>query len=286
MHFQRAKLRNIPLLFNSAVEQIQEVSEKYGAAITVGLGDIGDKCDMETDLILQLSESLQQITLPLYLIGGNHEETKGGKSLLDLIKCGPKCTIVTDQPHVLVCGAFQVVMIPYMTNGYEDAVRQYADKDTVCLSHVLVSGAGKHLNSKYKASLFDGYRATFLGDVHDRVSFKKQNIHYTGVGIQVDYRDYGKRQGFIIHDLESNKWKRINFNLPELELNSSLDFEGESEAEQSAALKNIVESHLPTAAMLSLHEAVALLKQHLGKQKLKPEIVKQYMEKLQARLVL
>lgn len=293
-HFDNSNQRDVPLISESVVEQLLKGIEKYKVDAVFWLGDILHKANMQTDMLLMFQHLVNNFGLRTlnkkvehFIVGGNHEYTPGHNSALDLVRWPSNFTVVTKEPLILErYYKKDIVLIPYIHNEYNEVVKECAEPNRICMSHCLINGVvgntfGKPIPSKHKAVYFKKYHRVFLGDVHRHCKIK--NITYCGNLIQRDYRDYGNKQGYIIYDLEQDRYKYINLDLPELELGESNDDEENADF-QTKSLSEILQAQLPVTSTLTINEAVAALETYLQAQELHQKTVKKFIQGLQAQL--
>lgn len=257
-HYDLGSARNTHDIFSNAIDELVLAAAKYKADMIVGLGDLLNRKNMPTDLVKSFGQVVRKIPekYAVVIVGGNHEFTPEGNSILDLVKWRKNVTLITKNPYIVPCKKCSLYFVPWTMNLKDNIEFYTSRKNCVLLSHLLLDGSQARVtfSSDYTLKTFKGYKRVFLGDVHKRQKFGK--VVYCGNFIQTTYSDFGFKQGFIIYDTDTDQYQYVNLKVPELEVRES---EGESKIELEANLTNILESKLPAAATLSMDEAVEVL---------------------------
>lgn len=246
----------------ACAEQAISTAIKYaGTGPVFILGDLINKKNMQTDTLARFNHYIQKHKGkpgdPVFVVGGNHELTPNGNSVLDLVSWPDNFITVTKKPfcfHDPVIG--DIFLVPYLHSEYEETIKKLP-KQSIVMSHVLVDGASGRirLSSDISMDIFKKFKLVVLGDVHKYQ--RMGNIVYCGNMIQTSYSDVGNKQGFLVLDDKANV-SRKHLNLPELE-----PLLADDKADVAERMDSILNAEIPVTASLSQTEAMQVVKDYI-----------------------
>lgn len=117
---------------------------------------------------------------------------------------------VIDKPTLHVAeGGVAVGLVPWSDDL--TAFRQGVDAVSlegaeILISHVLVEGTVPKGGIPVEYLSPKKFKRVFLGDVHDPVTHPHHaNVQYVGSPLQIDFRDAGRKRGFVVYDPAKDK---------------------------------------------------------------------------------
>ena len=183
-------------------------------------GDIFDKKPEPDEICLFLSY-INSVTIPTYIIPGNHEATRKGESFFEYftqenaIK-NENVTVFTRNGRASV-GKANFCFFPYgeMQN---DNLPTYVKGD-ILVTHIR-GEVPPHISPEYDFSRLSPWRLCLLGDLHFNHRYGDTNCNYPGSPLNTTFdRDDTREYGVDIYDFNSDRTyvKRFhNVNLPKL----------------------------------------------------------------------
>lgn len=183
-------------------------------------GDIFDKKPEPDEICLFLSY-INSVTIPTYIIPGNHEATRKGESFFEYftqenaIK-NENVTVFTRNGRASV-GKANFCFFPYgeMQN---DNLPTYVKGD-ILVTHIR-GEVPPHISPEYDFSRLSPWRLCLLGDLHFNHRYGDTNCNYPGSPLNTTFdRDDTREYGVDIYDFNSDRTyvKRFhNLNLPKL----------------------------------------------------------------------
>ena len=183
-------------------------------------GDIFDKKPEPDEICLFLSY-INSVTIPTYIIPGNHEATRKGESFFEYFT--QENAIKNENVHVFTrngrasVGEANFCFFPYgeMQN---DNLPQYVEGD-ILVTHIR-GEVPPHISPEYDFSRLSPWRLCLLGDLHFNHRYGDTNCNYPGSPLNTTFdRDDTREYGVDIYDFNSDRTyvKRFhNLNLPKL----------------------------------------------------------------------
>ena len=183
-------------------------------------GDIFDKKPEPDEICLFLSY-INSVTIPTYIIPGNHEATRKGESFFEYftqenaIK-NENVTVFTRNGRASV-GEANFAFFPYgeMQN---DNLPTYVEGD-ILVTHIR-GEVPPHISPEYDFSRLSPWGLCLLGDLHFNHRYGDTNCNYPGSPLNTTFdRDDTREYGVDIYDYNSDRTyvKRFhNLNLPKL----------------------------------------------------------------------
>ena len=183
-------------------------------------GDIFDKKPEPDEICLFLSY-INSVTIPTYIIPGNHEATRKGESFFEYftqenaIK-NENVTVFTRNGRASV-GEANFAFFPYgeMQN---DNLPTYVKGD-ILVTHIR-GEVPPHISPEYDFSRLSPWGLCLLGDLHFNHRYGDTNCNYPGSPLNTTFdRDDTREYGVDIYDFNSDRTyvKRFdNLNLPKL----------------------------------------------------------------------
>ena len=183
-------------------------------------GDIFDKKPEPDEICLFLSY-INSVTIPTYIIPGNHEATRKGESFFEYFT--QENAIKNENVHVFTrngrasVGEANFCFFPYgeMQN---DNLPQYVEGD-ILVTHIR-GEVPAHISPEYDFSRLSPWRLCLLGDLHFNHRYGDTNCNYPGSPLNTTFdRDDTREYGVDIYDFNSDRTyvKRFhNLNLPKL----------------------------------------------------------------------
>lgn len=183
-------------------------------------GDVFDKNPQPDEVTLFLSY-INRVTIPTYIIDGNHEATSKGKTFLsyfaeDYAVNNKNVSIITDNTNLEILGQmFQ--FFPYTAVGK----KQFPEyiKDSVLVTHVR-GDVPPHISAELDLEKLKPWKLILLGDLHWNHKHEPYAMYYPGSPLNTSFdRDDKKRYGVdIIHfeNIDNYSVKFIDLKLPKL----------------------------------------------------------------------
>jgi hypothetical protein len=183
-------------------------------------GDIFDKKPEPDEICLFLSY-INSVTIPTYIIPGNHEATKKGESFFEYftqenaIK-NENVTVFTRNGRASV-GEAHFCFFPY-GEMQKDNLPDYVDGD-ILVTHIR-GEVPPHITPEFDFDKLAPWKLVLLGDLHFNHRYGDTNCYYPGSPLNTTFdRDATREYGVDLYDLHSNgSYDRqfYNLNLPKL----------------------------------------------------------------------
>lgn len=164
-------------------------------------GDLFDK-KPEPDEICLLLSYLNRVTIPTYIIPGNHEATKKGESFLEHFKYdrtidNPNVSIITKNERVVLDNKFNTpISIQFFPYGEMELnnLPEY-NIDDILVTHIR-GEVPPHITEEYDFEKLRQWKLVLLGDLHFQHKYKDFPAYYSGSPLNVTFdrdssRDYG-----------------------------------------------------------------------------------------------
>ena len=183
-------------------------------------GDIFDKKPEPDEICLFLSY-INSVTIPTYIIPGNHEATKKGESFFEhftqenAIK-NEHVTVFTRNGRASV-GQANFCFFPY-GEMQKNNLPQYVGGD-ILVTHIR-GEVPPHVSPEYDFSRLSPWRLCLLGDLHFNHRYGNTNCYYPGSPLNTTFdRDEKRQYGVDIYDFITDKDYRrefVDLGLPKL----------------------------------------------------------------------
>ena len=192
-----------------------------GCNVHIIAGDIFDKKPEADEVCLFLSY-INSVTIPTYIIPGNHEATKKGETFLshfaqeNAIK-NPNVHIITKNKRIKIQGQpFQ--FFPYGEMQLDNL--PLPKRNDILVTHIR-GEVLPHITPEYDFEKLRPWKLILLGDLHFAHQYKDYPAYYPGSPLNVTFdRDDKRKYGINIItkfiDDESYKVNFINLKLPKL----------------------------------------------------------------------
>lgn len=175
-------------------------------------GDLFDR-KPENDEVCLLLEFLNNVSIPTYIIPGNHEATKKGQTFLENFVefnavSNPNINIYTKNTRTLIAGqGFQ--FYPYGEMQL-DNLPDYVPGD-ILVTHIR-GCVPPHITAEYDFEKIRPWKLILLGDLHFAHRYQDFPAYYPGSPLNVNFdRDEAKDYGVYSLDFTSIDKFRINF---------------------------------------------------------------------------
>ena len=183
-------------------------------------GDIFDKKPEPDEICLFLSY-INSVTLPTFIIPGNHEATKKGESFFEhftqenAIK-NENVTVFTRNGRASV-GQANFCFFPY-GEMQKNNLPEYVGGD-ILVTHIR-GEVPPHVSPEYDFSRLAPWRLCLLGDLHFNHRYGNTNCYYPGSPLNTTFdRDENRQYGVDIYDFINDKDYRrefVDLELPKL----------------------------------------------------------------------
>jgi len=183
-------------------------------------GDIFDKKPEPDEICLFLSY-INSVTIPTFIIPGNHEATRKGESFFEYftqenaIK-NENVTVFTRNGRASV-GQASFCFFPY-GEMQKDNLPSYVEGD-ILVTHIR-GEVPPHVSPEYDFSRLSPWRLCLLGDLHFNHRYGDSDCYYPGSPLNTTFdRDEKRQYGVDLYDFTNHKnYKRtfINLDLPKL----------------------------------------------------------------------
>ena len=183
-------------------------------------GDIFDKKPEPDEICLFLSY-INSVTIPTFIIPGNHEATKKGESFFEhftqenAIK-NEHVTVFTRNGRASV-GQANFCFFPY-GEMQKNNLPQYVGGD-ILVTHIR-GEVPPHVSPEYDFSRLSPWRLCLLGDLHFNHRYGDTNCYYPGSPLNTTFdRDEKRQYGVDIYDFITDKDYRrefVDLGLPKL----------------------------------------------------------------------
>lgn len=195
--------------YRELFRQIDEVQ----ADLHIAGGDIFDRVPTLDELELYC-EFVAGTKIPTIIYDGNHEATKKHQTFLDQLKgltnkLNPQVEIITDTFE----GEYFSIL-PYKDLHKKGSIEAIKNTDRPLFTHVR-GEIPPHVKPEVDLDRFKGFSVVFAGDLHSH-SNTQQNIVYPGSPVTTSFHRKEVDTGYIIIDLNEEKWSWHKFNLPQL----------------------------------------------------------------------
>lgn len=210
---QEWQLNRFKLFF----EKMLELEKSH--EVTILAGDIFDE-KPEPDEVTLLAEYLHQVTIPTFIIPGNHEATKKGETFLegfvrDKAINNTNVKFFTKNARIKFKGHW-IQFFPY-TEVQTDNLINYPEKE-ILVTHIRGEVA-PHITAEYDFEKLKEFKLVLIGDLHFHHKYKNYNVFYPGspLGITFD-RNETKLYGVLSHTYwnEGHTYEFIDLKLPKL----------------------------------------------------------------------
>ena len=183
-------------------------------------GDIFDKKPEPDEICLFLSY-INSVTIPTYIIPGNHEATKKGESFFEYFT--QENAIKNENVHVFTrngratVGKTSFQFFPYgeMQTGN---LPVYVEDD-ILVTHIR-GEVPPHITPEYDFSLLSSWGLCLLGDLHFNHRYGDTNCYYPGSPLNTTFdRDENRPYGVDVYDVvDSHNYSRefVDLELPKL----------------------------------------------------------------------
>ena len=183
-------------------------------------GDIFDKKPEPDEICLFLSY-INSVTIPTFIIPGNHEATKKGESFFEhftqenAIK-NENVTVFTRNGRASV-GQANFCFFPY-GEMQKNNLPEYVGGD-ILVTHIR-GEVPPHVSPEYDFSRLSPWRLCLLGDLHFNHRYSNTNCYYPGSPLNTTFdRDENRQYGVDIYDFINDKDYRrefVDLELPKL----------------------------------------------------------------------
>jgi len=183
-------------------------------------GDLFDK-KPEPDEVCLLLEYLNSVTIPTYIIPGNHEATKKGESFLEHFIShkaisNPNVHIITKNSRM----EFDYLGIQFFPYGEMqiDNLPIY-HKNDILITHIR-GEVPPHISAEYDFDKLSSWHLILLGDLHFHHNYKNKNIWYSGSPVNVSF-DRNEEKEYGVNSITYNEDHTfqvtfLNLKLPKL----------------------------------------------------------------------
>lgn len=171
-----------------------------GHDITILAGDIFDEAP-EMDEVTLLIEYLNRVTIPTYIIPGNHEATKKGETFLDgFIRdkavVNDKVFFFTNNQRIKFKD-YWIQFFPY-TEVQMDNLINHAEKD-ILVTHIR-GEVPPHITPEYDFEKLKEFPLVLCGDLHFYHKYKNYNVFYPGSPLSITFDRNGEKEyGVLSH---------------------------------------------------------------------------------------
>lgn len=192
--------------------KIMKVIEENSIDVLIHGGDFFDREPNWEEVVLAFYGHFNKLTIPTYVIDGNHEAKRKGTTFLTDLKKLCHNPLVT---FVDTYATFQGIdFIPYCKLK-EFAASPIDNKSNILVTHVR-GAIEPHVHPEVDLDLFSKWDLVLAGDLHDR-SNSQNNIMYPGSPMTTHaYRDSSIKKGVLIVDTETLECKFIDLGLPKI----------------------------------------------------------------------
>ena len=183
-------------------------------------GDIFDKKPEPDEICLFLSY-INSVTIPTYIIPGNHEATRKGESFFEHFT--ERNAIKNENVHVFTkngratVGKTSFCFFPYGEMQVNN-LPAYVEDD-ILVTHIR-GEVPPHITPEYDFSLLSPWGLCLLGDLHFNHRYGDSNCYYPGSPLNTTFdRDDKREYGVDIYDVvDSHNYTRTfhNLDLPKL----------------------------------------------------------------------
>ena len=187
--------------------------------LTVLAGDVFDEAP-DIDEVTLLSEYLNQVTKPTFIIPGNHEATLKGETFLesfvrDKAINNSNVKFFTKNDRIEFNG-YWIQFFPY-TEVQMDNLADYPEKE-ILVTHM----RGKvppHITAEYDFEKIRPFKLTLCSDLHFYHKYEDYNVYYPGSPLAITFdRNDTHKYGVISHTFwkEGHTHQFIDLKLPKL----------------------------------------------------------------------
>lgn len=197
--------------FFKVCNAIEDTLQGYECDALIVGGDTFDRLPTLEELALFM-DFFENVSVPTYIIDGNHEATKKGQTFLSIIKGlvkNPNVEFVLDYKSIV-----GIDFIPYCklkdfaTKGYDGFTNK------VLVTHVR-GEIPPHVHPEVPLELFGRWQVVLAGDLHSH-SNSQRNIIYPGSPVTTSFHREVVKTGCIILDVNLLKYEWVEFNVPQL----------------------------------------------------------------------
>jgi DNA repair exonuclease SbcCD nuclease subunit len=184
-------------------------------------GDVFDRKPEPDEICLFLSY-INCVSIPTYIIPGNHEATKKGETFLehfleDAVITNPNVRLFTKNKRIKEPGGLGIQFWPYGELQI-DNLPEYIEGD-ILVGHIR-GEVPPHITAEYDFEKLRKWGLILLGDIHFHHRYQDYGAWYSGSPINTHFdRDESKEYGVnIIEFIDSSNYavKFLDLNLPKL----------------------------------------------------------------------
>lgn len=199
-------LNRYKLFKKQLVENLKDID------ILVIMGDVFDGVPNLEELSV-FFDLIEELTVPTYIIDGNHEATKKGRTFLSSLTkvtstINPKVNIITE-----ITEYEWGTLLPYCCLFRKDAIKGL-NKNKPLFSHFR-GDIPPHVKAEIDLSLFKNFPVVFAGDLHSN-SNSQLNIVYPGSPMTTSFHRSKVETGMIKVTYPDLKTNWVPLDLPQL----------------------------------------------------------------------
>lgn len=268
--------------FNEYHNKIVKLIEEHNIDVLIHGGDFFDRDPNWEEVVLAFHGHFNKLTIPTYIIDGNHEAKRKGTTFLTDLKKLCHNPLVTFVDHYVTHKGID--FLPYCK------LKEYAANPLDNTSNILVThvrGAIEpHVHPEVDLDIFSKWELVLAGDLHDRSNSQK-NIMYPGSPMTTHaYRDASIKKGVLIVDTGTLECKFVDLDLPKLLRKTVTDpsmaiQNGVDHIDYEIVLPAVIESLAIDEAQIPQREAVKridALASVLDTNPLKQEVIAYYVD--------
>ena len=183
-------------------------------------GDVFDKSPQTDEIAIFLSY-INRVTIPTYIIDGNHEATSKGKTFLSFFAeqhtvSNKNVTFITENTNMEIMGQmFQ--FFPYTAvskNNFPEPIQ-----DSILVTHIR-GDVPPHIKAEVDLEKLRPWKLILLGDLHYRHKHEPYDMYYPGSPLNTNFdREDNKCYGvdiFSFDDINSFSVDFVDLKLPKL----------------------------------------------------------------------
>jgi DNA repair exonuclease SbcCD nuclease subunit len=175
-------------------------------------GDLFDKAPSEDEVALCL-KYLNRVTIPTFIIPGNHEATTRGKSFLASfaemhVINNDNVNIITQNERRVINGqGFQ--FFPYGEMQINNVPRYV--EDDILVTHIR-GEVPPHITAEFDFELIRPWKLVLIGDLHFNHQYKNYPVYYPGSPLNIVFdREENREYGVNVIDLNSVDSYTVSF---------------------------------------------------------------------------
>jgi len=206
--------------FKELFSKLHELEKETNFHIIAG--DVFDTKPDNEEVCLFL-EFLNHVSIPTFIIPGNHEATRKGKTFLENFTVynavkNDYVQIFTENTNVtLTPGAMPIQFFPYNEMQLDNLPRY--DPDAILVTHIR-GEVSPHISPEYDFEKLRPWKLILLGDIHFAHKYKDFPAYYPGSPLNVAFdRTESNNYGVYVIDFDSIDNYEVNFinlDLPKL----------------------------------------------------------------------